>query len=72
MGQGLVILVLLYGISPLDLIPDVVPFVGWLDDATLLLLLLWGWELCLPGAVRAALAERGRPPWPCPLHRPLI
>lgn len=57
-ARGLVILVLLYGISPLDLIPDVVPFVGWLDDATLLLLLLWGWELCLPGAVRAALAER--------------
>ncbi|MGL6378352.1 YkvA family protein [Aeromonas hydrophila] len=56
-ARGLVILVLLYGISPLDLIPDVVPFVGWLDDATLLLLLLWGWELCLPGAVRAALAE---------------
>ncbi len=52
------ILVLLYGISPLDLIPDVMPFVGWLDDATLLLLLLWGWELCLPGTVRAALAER--------------
>ncbi len=52
------ILVLLYGISPLDLIPDVVPFVGWLDDATLLLLLLWGWELCLPGVVRAALTER--------------
>ncbi|MFQ2199539.1 YkvA family protein [Aeromonas hydrophila] len=57
-ARGLVILVLLYGISPLDLIPDVVPFVCWLDDATLLLLLLWGWELCLPGAVRAALAER--------------
>ncbi|MBL0670600.1 DUF1232 domain-containing protein [Aeromonas hydrophila] len=57
-ARGLVILVLLYGISPLDLIPDVVPFVGWLDDTTLLLLLLWGWELCLPGAVRAALAER--------------
>lgn len=46
------ILVLLYGISPLDLIPDVMPFVGWLDDATLLLILLWGWERCLPPQVR--------------------
>jgi uncharacterized membrane protein YkvA (DUF1232 family) len=41
-ARGLVILVLLYGISPLDLIPDVVPLLGWLDDATLLLLLVVG------------------------------
>ncbi len=46
------ILVLLYGISPVDLVPDLVPLVGWLDDATLLLLLLWGWERCLPAPVR--------------------
>jgi len=24
---------LLYGVSPIDLIPDVIPLVGWLDDA---------------------------------------
>ncbi|MDR2223899.1 MAG: DUF1232 domain-containing protein [Flavobacteriaceae bacterium] len=23
---------LLYGISPIDLVPDVIPFAGWLDD----------------------------------------
>lgn len=51
-ARGLVILVLLYGISPVDLMPDLVPLVGWLDDATLLLLLLWGWERCLPAPVR--------------------
>ncbi|CAJ1842310.1 hypothetical protein HLBENOHH_02134 [Aeromonas dhakensis] len=51
-ARGLVILVLLSGISPVDLVPDLVPLVGWLDDATLLLLLLWGWERCLPAPVR--------------------
>jgi uncharacterized membrane protein YkvA (DUF1232 family) len=57
-AKGLVILILLYGISPVDLIPDVVPLLGWLDDVTLLLVLLWGWEKCLPKPVRAALGER--------------
>ncbi|WP_323908093.1 DUF1232 domain-containing protein [Aeromonas caviae] len=54
-AKGLVILILLYGISPVDVVPDVVPLLGWLDDATLLLLLLWGWDKCLPGEVLAAL-----------------
>ncbi|WP_043760113.1 YkvA family protein [Aeromonas taiwanensis] len=54
-AKGLVILILIYGISPVDLVPDLVPLVGWLDDATLLMLLLWGWEKCLPSAVVAAL-----------------
>ncbi len=26
------VLALLYVLSPLDLVPDVIPFVGWLDD----------------------------------------
>ena len=36
-AKGLVILILIYGISPVDLVPDLVPLVGWLDDATLLM-----------------------------------
>ncbi|WP_421222004.1 YkvA family protein [Aeromonas enteropelogenes] len=56
-ARGLVILILLYGLSPVDLVPDLVPLVGWLDDATLLLLLLWGWERCLPASVRDGLEE---------------
>lgn len=28
----IVLLALLYVISPLDLIPDVIPVIGWLDD----------------------------------------
>ncbi|WP_421200402.1 YkvA family protein [Aeromonas enteropelogenes] len=56
-ARGLVILILLYGLSPVDLVPDLVPLIGWLDDATLLLLLLWGWERCLPASVRDGLEE---------------
>ncbi len=57
-AKGLVILILLYGLSPVDLIPDVIPLLGWCDDLTLLLLLLWGWEKCLPEHVRLALDKR--------------
>lgn len=32
----LIVLGLIYIISPLDLIPDVVPIVGWLDDLVVL------------------------------------
>ena len=59
-AKGLVILILLYGISPVDLIPDVVPLLGWFDDVTLLLVLLWGWGRCLPPAVRSDLEQAPR------------
>ena len=26
---------LIYGISPIDLIPDIIPLLGWADDATI-------------------------------------
>jgi uncharacterized membrane protein YkvA (DUF1232 family) len=31
---------LVYGASPIDLIPDVIPLIGWLDDAIVVPLLL--------------------------------
>ncbi|MCB1143603.1 MAG: DUF1232 domain-containing protein [Leptospiraceae bacterium] len=34
----LFILALIYGVSPIDLIPDVIPVLGWSDDVTLLLI----------------------------------
>ena len=45
----ILILALLYIISPIDLIPDVVPVVGWIDDVAVGV-----------GAGAAALAARRR------------
>jgi len=41
------LLSLVYLVSPVDLIPDVIPFVGWLDDLGIV-------SLAFFGAVRAA------------------
>lgn len=38
--KGLMLLVPLYLISPVDLIPDVIPFLGWLDDLVVIPLLV--------------------------------
>lgn len=34
--KSLALVAILYGVMPLDLIPDVIPVVGWLDDAGVL------------------------------------
>lgn len=31
---------LLYGVSPIDLLPDLIPLIGWVDDAILVPLML--------------------------------
>ncbi|MBS1724633.1 MAG: DUF1232 domain-containing protein [Armatimonadetes bacterium] len=33
-----VLFALVYGASPIDLIPDVIPLIGWLDDGVVLIL----------------------------------
>ena len=33
----LILMVIVYLLSPIDIIPDAVPVVGWLDDASILL-----------------------------------
>lgn len=53
--KGLMLLVPLYLISPLDLIPDFIPFAGWLDDLVVIPLLV-SWIVSLlpqPAPVRA-------------------
>ena len=63
-AKGLVILILVYGISPVDLIPDLVPFVGWLDDVSLLLLLLFARSLWQPQTLIERLARLQDPQLP--------
>ena len=45
----LLILVLLYIISPLDLIPDLIPGPGWVDDLLLIGALIWFLKARRPG-----------------------
>jgi uncharacterized membrane protein YkvA (DUF1232 family) len=34
-------LVLIYLVSPFDFLPDIIPFIGWVDDAAIVPLGLW-------------------------------
>lgn len=51
--KGLMLLAILYLLSPIDLIPDTIPVVGWLDDAVLVPAVICGLESLLPSHVRA-------------------
>lgn len=57
-----VLLAVLYVLSPVDLIPDVVPLLGWLDDGVVAVLLLRLAMQFLPpelqGALRAQVEQR--------------
>lgn len=51
-------LIVLYVVSPIDLIPDFIPGIGWIDDAVLVPLAI-RWLLSrLPAELRAASAAR--------------
>jgi uncharacterized membrane protein YkvA (DUF1232 family) len=46
LGKLFVFAALAYVISPVDFIPDVVPFVGWLDDIGVMsLAVAWMWRI---------------------------
>ena len=42
-----VILAIVYGVSPIDLIPDILPLIGWVDDGVIGVLMgtisVWLW-----------------------------
>jgi uncharacterized membrane protein YkvA (DUF1232 family) len=56
--KAMLLLAVLYVLSPIDLIPDVVPILGWLDDIGVVVILLSVAQKMLPPevwqAVRAA------------------
>lgn len=63
-------LVVAYALSPIDLIPDLIPVLGWVDDLLLLPGLIWLTLRLLPPPVLAAcraqaeawMRATGRPP----------
>jgi uncharacterized membrane protein YkvA (DUF1232 family) len=57
-AKALAILAVAYALSPIDLIPDFIPVLGYLDDIILLPVLIWLAVRALPGPVRADSRQR--------------
>lgn len=53
-----VVVAVAYALSPIDLIPDFIPVLGWLDDLVLLPLLIWLALRLTPPAVMADAHQR--------------
>lgn len=70
MAKLLCVLVVAYALSPIDLIPDFIPVLGYLDDAILLPCLIWIAVRLIPSGVLAEcrskaaewMANEGRKP----------
>ena len=54
-----VAVMVLYVLSPIDLVPDAIPFLGLVDDVVLVPLAMRFLLRRLPGAVRADIAPQG-------------
>ena len=53
-------MVLLYAASPIDIIPDFIPFFGMLDDIVIIVAGLWLARRLIPEAVMAECREKVR------------
>lgn len=59
-AKALAVVVLAYALSPIDLIPDFIPVLGYLDDVLLLPALIWLAVRLLPSHVLAQARERAQ------------
>ena len=59
-ARALALLALLYVVWPFDLIPDVIPVLGWLDDLAIGPLLMWAASRMIPAEVMQAAREAVR------------
>lgn len=50
-AKGVIVLVVAYALSPIDLIPDVIPVVGYLDDLILLPIGIWFALKLIPSSI---------------------
>ena len=50
-ARGLALLALIYIVWPFDVVPDVIPVLGWLDDLTIGPLLMWAASKFIPADV---------------------
>jgi len=58
--KGICLFVVAYALSPIDLIPDFIPVLGYLDDAILLPALIWLALRMLPPAVAHECREQAQ------------
>lgn len=58
-AKALAVFVVAYALSPIDLIPDFIPVLGYLDDVVLLPLLIYATVRLLPVVVLAECRTRG-------------
>lgn len=57
--KGLAALVVAYALSPIDLIPDFIPVLGYLDDVLLLPILIWLAMRLIPAGIRQECQRQG-------------
>jgi uncharacterized membrane protein YkvA (DUF1232 family) len=58
LARALIALIVAYALSPIDLVPDVIPVLGLVDEALLLPALIWVALRLLPPPVHAACRAR--------------
>ncbi|MEO8134978.1 MAG: DUF1232 domain-containing protein [Betaproteobacteria bacterium] len=59
-ARAIALLALVYALWPFDLVPDVIPVLGWLDDLLIAPLLMWAARKFIPDDVMANAREAVR------------